>query len=217
MDAATVSDAALDVLQVVGTIAFAISGVLVAGGRKMDWFGVVVLGVLVAVGGGSLRDLLLGAPVFWIESPWFVALAAATAGVTIALVSLPAVRLTTLHYRNLRLLSDALGLAVFAVLGTQKALEFGTSGFVAIVMGVITGIFGGIMRDVFANQRPAVLYGGIYALAALAGCVVFVMLSETSTSQLVAVWVSFLVILVLRLVAIVRHWSLPEVTVREAT
>ena len=128
MDAATASDAALDVLQIVGTIAFAISGVLVAGGRKMDWFGVVVLGVMVAVGGGTLRDLLLGAPVFWIESPWFVALAAATALVTVALVSIPQVHLTTLHYRNLRLLSDALGLAVFAALGTQKALELGTSG-----------------------------------------------------------------------------------------
>jgi uncharacterized membrane protein YeiH len=201
----------------VGTIAFAISGVLVAGGRKMDWFGVVVLGVMVAVGGGTLRDLLLGAPVFWVESPWFVALAAATALVTVALVNTPAVNLTTLHYRNLRLLSDALGLAVFAALGTQKALDMGTSGFVAIIMGVITGIFGGIMRDILANQPPAVLYGGIYALAALAGCAMFVVLSETSASPVVVLWISFAVILVLRVVAIVRHWSLPEVTVQEAT
>jgi uncharacterized membrane protein YeiH len=217
MDAAIASDTALDVLQVVGTIAFAISGVLVAGGRKMDWFGVVVLGVMVAVGGGTLRDLLLGAPVFWVESPWFVALAAATALVTVALVNTPAVNLTTLHYRNLRLLSDALGLAVFAALGTQKALDMGTSGFVAIIMGVITGIFGGIMRDILANQPPAVLYGGIYALAALAGCAMFVVLSETSASPVVVLWISFAVILVLRVVAIVRHWSLPEVTVQEAT
>jgi uncharacterized membrane protein YeiH len=217
MDAAIASDTALDVLQVVGTIAFAISGVLVAGGRKMDWFGVVVLGVMVAVGGGTLRDLLLGAPVFWVESPWFVALAAATALVTVALVNTPAVNLTALHYRNLRLLSDALGLAVFAALGTQKALDMGTSGFVAIIMGVITGIFGGIMRDILANQPPAVLYGGIYALAALAGCAMFVVLSETSASPVVVLWISFAVILVLRVVAIVRHWSLPEVTVQEAT
>jgi uncharacterized membrane protein YeiH len=214
---ASVSDAALDVLQVVGTIAFAISGVMVAGERKMDWFGVVVLGVLVAVGGGTLRDLLLGAPVFWIESPWFVAVAAATALVTIALMTTPAVSLTSVHYRNYRLLSDALGLAVFAVLGTQKALEMGTSGFVAIIMGVITGIFGGIMRDVLASQLPAVLHGGFYALAALAGCTVFVVLSETSVAPLVGLWVSFLVILLLRIVALVRHWSLPEVTEREVT
>ena len=217
MDAATASDAALDVLQIVGTIAFAISGVLVAGGRKMDWFGVVVLGVIVAVGGGTLRDLLLGAPVFWIESPWFVVLAAATALVTVALVSIPQVHLTTLHYRNLRLLSDALGLAVFAALGTQKALDMGTSGFVAITMGVITGIFGGIMRDILANRPPAVLYGGIYALAALVGCAMFVVLSETSVSPVVVLWISVAVILVLRVVAIVRHWSLPEVTVQEVT
>lgn len=217
MDTATVSDTALDVLQVVGTIGFAISGALVAGSRKMDWFGVVVLAVMVAVGGGTLRDVLLGAPVFWIESPSFIVLAAATALVAVALVIIPTVSLTTVHYRNARLLSDALGLAVFATLGTQKALELGTSGFVAIVMGVITGIFGGIMRDVMANRPPPVLYGGIYALAAFAGCVVFVVLSDTSTPPLVVLWASFAVILVVRLVAIARQWSLPEFTVREAT
>jgi uncharacterized membrane protein YeiH len=127
------------------------------------------------------------------------------------------VHLTTLHYRNLRLLSDALGLAVFAALGTQKALDMGTSGFVAIIMGVITGIFGGIMRDILANRPPAVLYGGIYALAALAGCAMFVVLSETSVSPVVVLWISVAVILVLRVVAIARQWSLPEVTVQEAT
>jgi uncharacterized membrane protein YeiH len=217
VDAATASDTAVNVLQVVGTIGFAISGALVAGSRKMDWFGVVVLAVMVAVGGGTLRDVLLGAPVFWIESPWFVLLAAATALVAVALVIIPTLSLTTVHYRNARLLSDALGLAVFAALGTQKALELGTSGLVAIIMGVITGIFGGIMRDVLANRPPAVLYGGIYATAALAGCVVFVVLSETSTSPVVVLWASFAVILVLRLVAIARQWSLPEFTVQEAT
>jgi len=217
MDTATVSDTALDALQVVGTMGFAISGTLVAGSRKMDWFGVVVLAVMVAVGGGTLRDVLLGAPVFWIESPWFIVLAAATALVAVALVIIPTVSLTTVHYRNARLLSDALGLAVFATLGTQKALELGTSGFVAIVMGVITGIFGGIMRDVMANRPPPVLYGGIYAIAAFAGCVVFVVLSDTSTPPLVVLWASFAVILVLRLVAIARQWSLPEFTVQEAT
>jgi uncharacterized membrane protein YeiH len=84
-------------------------------------------------------------------------------------------------------------------------------------MGVITGIFGGIMRDVMANRPPPVLYGGIYALAAFAGCVVFVVLSDTSTSPLVVLWASFVVILVLRIVAIARQWSLPEFTVHEAT
>jgi uncharacterized membrane protein YeiH len=84
-------------------------------------------------------------------------------------------------------------------------------------MGVITGIFGGIMRDILANRPPAVLYGGIYALAALAGCAMFVVLSETSASPVVVLWISVAVILVLRVVAIVRNWSLPEVTVQEAT
>lgn len=204
MDINATSDGILNLLQVIGTIAFAISGALVAGRRKMDWFGVVVLAVMVAVGGGSLRDLLLGVtPVFWIESPWFVLLA----GVT-ALVTIPLKRLT-LNYRNYLLLSDAVGLAVFAILGTEKALAVGTNAFVAIIMGVITGVFGGVLRDVLANRDPSILYGGIYALAALIGCTIYVLLLQTSVSSLNTLWVSMGLILVIRLVAIIREWSLP--------
>jgi uncharacterized membrane protein YeiH len=205
LDISAASDAILNISQVVGTIAFAVSGALAAGRRKMDWFGVVVLAVLVAVGGGSLRDMLLGlTPVFWVQSIWFVLLA----GIT-ALVVIPLNRLK-FNYRNYLMLSDALGLAVFAVLGTQTALAVGTHAFVAVIMGVITGVFGGILRDVLANRDVSILYGGFYASAALIGCTTYVLLLQTPILPLLVLWISMGVILVFRLIAIYRNWSLPE-------
>jgi uncharacterized membrane protein YeiH len=204
MDVTEASNIILNFMQVIGTIAFAVSGALAAGRRKMDWFGVVVLAVIVAVGGGSLRDMLLGlTPVFWVRSIWFVLLA----GIT-ALVIIPVNRLN-FNYRNYLMLSDALGLAVFAVLGTQTALAVGTHAFVAVIMGIITGVFGGILRDVLANRDASILYGDIYALAALIGCTIYVLLLQTSIFPLYALWLSMGVILVLRLIAIFRSWSLP--------
>ena len=210
MDVNATSDQVLNLLQFIGTIAFAVSGALVAGGRKMDWFGVVVLAVMVAVGGGSLRDLLLGVtPVFWVQSPWFVILAGLTALATIPFVQ------RGYTNRNYLLLSDAIGLAVFAVLGSQKALGVGTDAFVAVIMGVITGVFGGIVRDILANRDPSVLYGDIYAVAALIGCTIFVLLAQTSIPSDVVLWFSIAVILVLRLFAIRRDWSLPAFRLEE--
>jgi uncharacterized membrane protein YeiH len=210
MDTNVASDIILNIFQVIGTVAFAISGALVAGRRKMDWFGVVVLAVMVAVGGGSLRDLLLGAtPVFWVQSPWFVILA----GIT-ALLTIPLMRMQ-FNYRNYLLLSDAVGLAVFAVLGTQKALALGANAFVAIIMGVITGIFGGVLRDVLASRDPSILYGDIYALAALIGCTIFILLRQISINPLHVLWISIGVILILRVIAIYREWSLPEFKLEE--
>ena len=210
VDVDAASDIALIFFQVIGTVAFAISGALVAGRRRMDWFGVVVLAVMVAVGGGSLRDVLLGVtPVFWIESPWFVILA----GIT-ALATIPLIRLRFNH-RNYLLLSDALGLAVFAVLGTEKALALGVNAFAAIIMGVITGVFGGVLRDVLASRDPSILYGDIYALAALIGCTIFVLLRQISINPLHVLWISIGVILILRLIAIYRDWSLPAFKLEE--
>jgi uncharacterized membrane protein YeiH len=148
--------------------------------------------------------MLLGVtPVFWVQSPWFVLLA----GIT-ALATIPFTRLR-FNYRNYLLLSDAIGLAVFAVLGTEKALAVGADAFVAVVMGVITGVFGGVLRDVLASRDPSILYGDIYALAALIGCTIFVLLGQTSVSPLYVLWISIGVILVFRLIAILRNWSLP--------
>jgi uncharacterized membrane protein YeiH len=206
------SETTLTIIQVIGTVAFAISGALVASRQKMDWFGAIVLGVIVAVGGGTLRDLLLGAtPVFWVQSPWYIVVAAGTALAIIPLARLPGI---SEHY-GFVLVADAAGLAVFAVLGTNTALQniggddLGNA-FVAVVLGVVTGVFGGILRDILANQVPAILVGDIYALAALIGASVYVVLLRTPLDPLLQLWIPILIIFGLRLLAIWRNWSLPQ-------
>jgi uncharacterized membrane protein YeiH len=159
------------VLESVGTVAFAVSGGAVAVRAGMDWLGVAVLAVVTAVGGGTLRDLLLGRlPVSWIADPWPVWVALATAAVMIAEAYW--------HPRKapdtgrIVLGADAAGLAGFTVAGTQLALAAGTGGPVAVLPGVVTGTGGGVFRDVLARQRPLVLIGQIYALTAAAGAFV---------------------------------------------
>jgi uncharacterized membrane protein YeiH len=190
-------------LQLVGIAAFAVSGALVAGERQMDWFGVMVLGIIVAVGGGTVRDVLLDLPVFWIAAPWYVVMAGACA--------LAAIPLAGWAHRVRRpvAIADAIGLAVFVALGTRKALEMGTSGFVAVVMGVVTGIVGGIIRDVLANRTPIILRKEVYALAALCGAALFVLAEGLGAAAGVGLWLSIAAVLTIRLLAIFYNWSIP--------
>ncbi|MEN6543280.1 trimeric intracellular cation channel family protein [Parvibaculum sp.] len=191
-------------LQFIGVAAFAVSGALVAGEREMDWFGVVVLGVIVAVGGGTIRDMMLGAtPVFWIVSSWYVVVASVFALATIPLMK------WGIDVRRPMLIADAIGLAVFAILGTRKALDMGISGPVAVIMGVVTGVFGGLIRDVLANRTPIILKREVYALAALVGAALFVVLREFDLPASVNLWTSMVTVLAIRLAALAMRWSIP--------
>lgn len=187
-----------------GVAVFAITGSLAAGKKHMDLFGVVVLATVTALGGGTLRDLVLGAsPVFWVSEPVYLLIAVATAIVTFFLVrffGLP-----------LRLLSvaDAFGLAVFTVLGAQKALDLGISSGIAVVMGVMTGVVGGMIRDVLSGEIPLILRREIYATASLCGAVIFCVISVALQNQSIAALVSVIVTLGLRLSAIKWKMSLP--------
>ncbi len=200
----TLSQNLLFILQIIGTIAFAISGALVAGKKNMDIFGVVILGIMVAVGGGSIRDILLGiTPVFWVQNSWYILLAA-----TSALLSIPLSK-HIINNNKAYLLSDAIGLAVFSILGTQKALEHESGYLVAITMGLITGVFGGVLRDVLANRAPSVLYSEIYAMASIVGSILFIAMLELHVELVHAIWLSIVFITLLRIFAIIFKWSLP--------
>ena len=194
-------------LQLIGIAAFAVSGALVAGERQMDWFGVMVLGVIVAVGGGTVRDLLLGVPVFWTQASWYVVLAGVCALGTIPLAGWAS------RVRRPVAIADAVGLAVFVALGTRKALEAGTSGFVAVIMGVVTGIVGGIIRDVLANRTPTILRKEVYALAALCGAALFVLADVARLSAGLSLWISIVATLAIRIAAILFNWSVPTLKV----
>jgi uncharacterized membrane protein YeiH len=199
-----------DIMEYAGTIAFAISGALVAGRKHMDVVGVVVLGSIVAVGGGTLRDLLVGDfPVFWVTSPTFVVVGAVVALATIPLFK--AGTIAVLQRYNLVQISDAAGMALFVVTGTNVALAAGADSLAAAIVGVIAGVGGGIIRDVLANKIPDVLTNGqFYASAAFLGAIVYVILLQTPLSPFVSVWVPIIVIFGIRLLSINYGWGVPK-------
>jgi uncharacterized membrane protein YeiH len=199
--------------ELVGTVVFAISGVIAVAGRPIDWFGAIVVGVVTALGGGTIRGLILGVtPVFWIEDQAF--LLAAIAGAIAAIPVAGALRHgSTRRFEESLQLADAAGLALFTIVGASIALELDFNGLIAVVAGLITGVAGGVMRDVLTGRTPLVMSGEIYATAALLGAVVFVGLNElTSVSEPVASTCGGLTVLGLRVLGIQRQWSLPTLT-----
>lgn len=191
-------------LDLFGIIVFAFSGALMAGRYKLDPFGVVVLSSVTAVGGGTIRDVILQTPVFWLEKPYYLYVILATALLTIVLIREPK-RIP----KRFLLIADAFGLALFAVLGTQKSLDLGAAVPVAIVLGTLTGVAGGMIRDVLCNVIPMILRQEIYALAAILGGGLFVLLDQLGWSENNALMVSVSATLILRLAAIYWHVSLP--------
>jgi uncharacterized membrane protein YeiH len=183
---------------------FAATGALVASRKQMDIFGFALLGTVAGIGGGTLRDILLGElPVFWVKRPEIIVVCVVAASVTFFTAHLVQSR-----YRLLLWL-DAVGLAVYAVLGAEKALAVGAGPVVAIVMGVVTGTFGGIIRDVLGGEVPLLLRRDIYVTAALIGAATYVgadaLALATPLGWAAGVAACFLV----RALALVFGWSLP--------
>jgi uncharacterized membrane protein YeiH len=188
-------------LDLFGVAVFAISGSLAAGRKRMDIFGVIVLALVTALGGGTLRDALLDCgPVFWIADHGYLLVAVIT-----SLLTFVAVRVLPVPRRGL-LLSDAFGLAVFTVIGTAKALDVTGSGSVAVIMGIMTGVAGGMIRDVLSAEVPLVLRREIYATASLCGSLVYVVMTRLVLPDLLCLSVSVIVTLSFRLAAI--NWGL---------
>lgn len=203
----------MDAVEIVGTVAFAISGVLAVAARPLDWFGAIVVGVVTALGGGTIRGLILGVtPVFWIEEEVF--LLSAVAGAVVAVPAVHALGHASARRleESLRLI-DAAGLALFAVVGSAIAIDLGFGSGTAVVAGVVTAVGGGVIRDVLSARTPLILSGEIYATAALLGAAVFVGLFElTPISEPLAGVAGGISIFALRVLAIRRHWSLPPLT-----
>ena len=146
-----------------GTFAFAISGIRLASAKQFDWFGAYVVGVVTAVGGGTIRDILLNAVPFWMEQASYLVVSA------LALLFVIAFRKYVIRLNNTFFIFDAIGLGLFVVVGIAKTLDFGFPMWVAIVMGTITGSFGGMMRDILINEEPLIFRKDIYALACVFG------------------------------------------------
>lgn len=186
--------------------ACAITAVLAADGKRMDLFGVMVLALVTAVGGGTIRDLCLGArPLFWIEQPLYIWAALGAAVLTFVVA-----RFVPMPEKTLAVV-DAFALALFGIAGTEKALMYGTPGIVAILLGIVTGVAGGIVRDVLRREVPLVFQKDMefYATAVFAGAFLFVLLREYQPPAKWHRWLAMAIILVLRLAAMRWKWKLP--------
>ena len=193
----------LNVIEFLGTFAFAISGIRHAAAKHFDWFGGFVCGIAVATGGGTLRDMMLGVTPFWMTSSiYLICTLIAQMFVIIFAHSLKRLDNTWFFF-------DTLGLALFTVAGLQKTLDCGHPFWVAIIMGTITGSAGGVIRDVLLNNVPVIFKKEIYAMASIVGGAAYWGLVECGCDMTVSVIIAFVLIVLIRIFAVKYHISLP--------
>lgn len=193
----------INIIEILGTAAFAISGIRLAAAKRFDWFGAYVVGLVTAIGGGTLRDVLLDLPVFWMLSSVYLVVT------FISLVAVIIFRQALVKGMRTLFLFDAIGLAVFVVVGVQRTIAAGLPMWVAIVMGTITGSFGGIIRDILINEQPLFFRKDIYATACLAGGVVYWLLTLTGWPDIVPQLACATAVIGLRIAAVHYGWALP--------
>ena len=186
-----------------GTFAFAISGIRLASAKKFDWFGAYVIGLVTAVGGGTLRDILLNATPFWMEQTSYLTVSA------LALLFVIIFRKFTIRLTNTFFIFDAIGLGLFAVVGIVKTLEYGFPMWVAIVMGTITGSFGGMLRDILINEVPLIFRTDIYALACVLGGIIYYLCTFTGLSSPIIQFITAVSVFLTRIIAVKYHISVP--------
>ena len=195
----------IDILNILGTAVFGLTGAISAARKKFDIFGMSFFAALVGLGGGTLRDLIIGRlPVFWVQEPWNIAVTTAAAIFGFFTMSW--------LVRNDRVFiwADALGLATFAIVGTSVSLSQGVSIYLAPFFGMITACFGGMFRDVVANDAPTILYGELYASAAFAGGVTYVLALSNDLGHNWSALLGLIVGLFVRALGIVWKMHLPR-------
>ena len=194
----------LYIIDLIGTLVFAISGVLVAAEKQFDWVGAAVIGFVTAVGGGTLRDIMIGrTPVGWMLDTNYL---------LVILASLPLIyyfRKYIIRLRKSLFLFDTIGIGLFTILGLEKTLDVGLSPLVALLMGMVSAVFGGVIRDVLTNEIPLIFRKEIYASACVAGGIVFLLLEQFSPIYLLNLWLSIAVVILIRTLAVLKHWSMP--------
>lgn len=197
-------------LDFIGTMVFAMSGVLTAAEKRLDLFGASVIGVVTAVGGGTTRDLLLGiTPVTWLSTP--VYLYVILAGVVIAIVF----RRLLATLRRTLFLFDTIGIGVFTVIGLEKALNLGVHPAVAVMMGMTTAVVGGVIRDTLTNEVPLIFKREIYATACITGALVYLLLRWLGVDSALVQLFTVVVIITVRLLSIHYNWSMPILSMPE--
>lgn len=200
-------------LEIIGTIAFAFSGCMVANAKKMDIFGVWVLGIVTAVGGGCVRDILLGiTPPNMFRNGVYVAVATATVVVWLLMAARKGAvsRKMFANITKIMDISDSLGLGIFAVVGSQTAViyGYGDNWFLVVFVGVLTGVGGGLLRDIMADTTPVIFRKRIYAIAAMVGSILYIALRKV-LPEMGAMLIGTAAVFIIRTLASTRRWNLP--------
>ena len=193
----------VDIIEFIGTFAFAISGIRLASAKKFDWFGALVVGLVTAIGGGTLRDLLLGLTPFWLLSSVYLWCT------VFALFFVIVFRKFLVKLNNTFFWFDSIGLGLFVVVGSEKAFSLGYEWWVVIIMGTITGVVGGIIRDILINEIPIIFTQELYAVACILGAGLFCFLNYIGVNMSVIQIASALFVFVIRIVATRYQWRLP--------
>ena len=194
-------------IDIVGTMVFAISGALAGRDKKLDFFGIAAVGLITAIGGGTVRDILLGStPVGWMNDLMYLTMIGS--GILISLLFGKAV----LKLRRTFFMFDTIGIAVFTVLGLQKALTIGVHPVIAIMMGMVSAVFGGVIRDIVCNEIPLIFRKEIYALTCLCGGILYVLLQKAGLDQGWNILVTVFFIASFRILAVKFKWQLPDIS-----
>ena len=193
----------INLVDYAGTFAFAISGIRLASSKKFDWFGAYVVGLVTAIGGGTTRDLLLGVTPFWMQQPSYLIIT----GFALLCVLLFSKQLV--HLNNTFFIFDAIGLGLFVVVGIEKSIDAGFPFWVVIVMGMITGSVGGIMRDILINEVPLIFRKDIYALACVLGGLVYYASTKFNIQAEITQLLAAVSVIMMRVIAVKYHLSLP--------
>lgn len=192
--------------EIIGTVVFAISGALAADEHAgKDWFGVTFIGFITAIGGGSLRDMLLGSyPLVWVNDVNFIY--AIVLGIVLTKVFYKPLE----RYRRTLFLFDTMGIALFTILGTEKSLELGVHPVIAAIMGMFSAVMGGVIRDTLTNETPVIFRKEVYATACLAGAILFLILYGFEVNRTINFILSGVLIIAIRILAVYYKWSIPK-------
>ena len=193
----------VQVLDFIGTFAFAISGIRLASAKRFDWFGAYVVGLVTAIGGGTLRDVLLDVPPAWMQDPFYV-ICTAFAMLFVILFSKHLI-----HLNNTFFIFDTIGLALFTVVGVERSIAAGYPFWVAIIMGSMTGAAGGVIRDVFINEIPLIFRKEIYAMACVVGGIAYWVCALAGVESYISQIVSGSTVFLTRVLAVKYHITLP--------
>ncbi|MBR4967568.1 MAG: trimeric intracellular cation channel family protein [Bacteroidaceae bacterium] len=199
----------IDIIDFIGTFAFAISGIRLASTKQFDWFGAYVVGAATAIGGGTIRDMMLNVPVFWMHDPFYLI----CTGLALVWVIIFRKHLIRMHYTFF--VFDAVGLALFTVVGIQKTVECGLPLWVGIIMGTMTGAAGGVIRDVLINEEPLIFRKEIYAMACIIGGLVFTLCALLEMPPLFTHLACGAAVFITRVVAVKYHICLPTLRSEE--